>query len=235
MVNFISRAWANTTTAIIISQGTMVILTVFGGVFVPWNQIPIYWEWLQDMSIFTQAARAVTTHMNNYLDYSCVLTAAGVCTAFGKVFECDATPSDGLTCEVRGRTVQYVLSGSSKTDSPWIAFGYLVLIFVVSRLGMLILMYFPAEMLADRIRKFFSSGVQEQINDVQIKNRALEGRRHHYYLSLHHNVSKSTSAYLVDLKQRKIVLPSTDVYTAYLPRSHFLPYDFLLQLIEHSF
>lgn len=176
MVNFISRAWANTTTAIIISQGTMVILTVFGGVFVPWNQIPIYWEWLQHMSIFTQAARAVTTHMNDYLVYSCVLTN-GVCTAFGKVFECDAVPSDGLTCEVRGRTVQYVLSGSSKTDSPWIAFGYLVLIFAVSRLAMLVLMYYPAEMLAAKIRKFFSSGVQEQMNDVQIKNRALEGRR----------------------------------------------------------
>ena len=174
MVNFISRAWADTTTAIIISQGTMVILTVFGGVFVPWNQIPIYWEWLQNMSIFTQAARSVTTHMNNYLDYSCVLTG-GVCTAFGKVFECDAFPSDGVTCLVRGRTVQYVLSGSSKTESPWVAFGYLVLIFAVSRLGMLILMYYPAEKLAARIRKFFSSGVQEQINDVQIKNRMLEG------------------------------------------------------------
>jgi hypothetical protein len=174
MVNFISRAWADTTTAIIISQGTMVILTVFGGVFVPWNQIPIYWEWLQNMSIFTQAARSVTTHMNNYLEYSCVLTG-GVCTAFGKVFECDAFPSDGVTCKVRGRTVQYVLSGSDKTESPWVAFGYLVLIFAVSRLGMLILMYYPAEKLAARIRKFFSSGVQEQINDVQIKNRMLEG------------------------------------------------------------
>lgn len=176
MVNFISRAWANTTTAIIISQGTMVILTVFGGVFVPWNQIPIYWEWLQDMSIFAQSARAVTTHMNNYVDYSCVLTN-GVCVAFGKVFECDSIPSDGFTCAVEGRTVLYVLSGTSKVDSRWIAFGYLVLIFAVSRLGVLILMYYPAEKLAAMIRKFFSSGVQEQLNYVQIKNRLLEGRR----------------------------------------------------------
>ena len=175
MVNFISRAFADTTTAIIISQGTMVILTVFGGVFIPWNQIPIYWEWLQNMSVFTQAARAVTTHLNNYLEYHCELTD-GVCTAFGSVFECDAVPSNGLTCEVRGRTVQYVLSGSSKTDSPWIPFGYLVLIFAVSRLAMLILMCYPAEKLAARIRKFFSSGVQEQLNSIQIKNRMLEGR-----------------------------------------------------------
>ena len=65
--------------------------------------------------------------------------------------------------------------GTSMTDSPWIAFGYLVLIFAVARLGVLILMYYPSDKIVTFLRRFFSTGVQEQLNEVQLKNRNFEG------------------------------------------------------------
>ena len=73
----------------------------------------------------------------------------------------------------------YAMQGIGRTDSPWKSFGYLVLIFIVVRCGVLILMHFPADQIISIVRQFVSSGVQEQLNEVQIRNRNLEGTRTH--------------------------------------------------------
>ena len=152
MVNFISRIFQDATTAIIVCQGVLILLTVFGGgVFIPWNDTPIYWQWLQEISIFTQSSRSVITHVNSYLNYKCVLTNS-MCNSFGQVFPCDPGSGNSEFCMIKGREVMYVLQGTSRTDSPWLAFGYLVLIFFVSRIGILILMYFPAERIVGKTR-----------------------------------------------------------------------------------
>ena len=180
-MNFISRAWADTTTAIIMSQATMVILTAFGGgIFIPWDKTPDYWVWLQELSIFTQASRAAITHMNNNIIYTCQTPGPDfLCRAYGKIIDCDAQASNKEFCLVKGRTVMNATQGTSMTDSPWIAFGYLVLIFAAARLGVLILMYYPSDKIIAFLRRFFSTGVQEQLNEVQLKNRNFEGTELH--------------------------------------------------------
>lgn len=162
---------------IIVSQATLVILSVFGGgCFIPWNRTPFYWIWLQEISVFTQASRAVITHINDNLRYGCNNPGPdNTCRDFGLIFDCDADVRSSESCVVDGREMLYVTQGTSKNDSPWIAFGYLCLIFVVARLGVLILMYFPADHIASIIRSYVFGEVQDQLNDIQIRSLILQG------------------------------------------------------------
>ena len=163
MVNFISRIFQDATTAIIVCQGVLILLTVFGGgIFIPWNSTPVYWQWLQEMSIFTQSSRVVISHANSYIDYKCVLTNAR-CLSFGQEFPCDPGSGNAEYCMIKGREVMYKLQGTSRTDSPWIAFGYLALIFLVSRIGVLILMYYPADQIIGKTRGFVKKGERSSL------------------------------------------------------------------------
>ena len=76
---------------------------------------------------------------------------------------------------VAGRSVMYTLVGTDPGYAPATAFGYLVLILVVSRLGVLVLMYCPADSIANRIRRIWSSNVEDALMAVHMKNRNLEG------------------------------------------------------------
>lgn len=155
----------------------MVILTVFGGgLFIPWNSTPIYWVWLQELSLFTQSSRSAIMHVMDYIDFKCAtIPFVGICASDFGVFPCDAAPSvDGL-CYVKGRTVMYRLQGTSRTDSPWISFGYLVLIFVTMRLGVLLLMYYPIDRISALFKQFWSNGMDERILNGMINLRRLEG------------------------------------------------------------
>lgn len=180
MLNFISRSWTDTTIVIIVSQATLVILSVFGGgCFIPWNRTPYYWIWLQEISVFTQSSRAVITHINDDIRYECANARQdNTCKVYGFTFNCDAD-SDGSSrsCFVDGREMLFVTQGMNKSDSPWSAFGYLCLIFVVARLGVLILMYFPADRVASLFRYYVFGDVQDQLNDIQIKSLVLQGQR----------------------------------------------------------
>ena len=185
-MNFISRAWADTTTAIIISQATLALLSPFGGgIFIPWNVTPHYWLWLQEISVFTHSSRAAIMHINYKMTYKCPTIPSfetsypwrAIC--LGVPGGCDASTTTSSLCMVKGRTMLYAMQGIGRTDSPWKSFGYLVLIFIVVRCGVLILMHFPADQIISIVRQFVSSGVQEQLNEVQIRNRNLEGTRTH--------------------------------------------------------
>jgi hypothetical protein len=179
MVNLICRIFPNAITPLLVSQGIMVVLTVFsGGLFIPWNGTPVYWVWLQELSFFTQASRAAIAHLNDNIDYRCNTDVAGVCQALGAAFYCDPKQTSSTYCMVAGRNVMHTLAGNSKTDSPWVYFGYLVLIFVACRMGVLILMYYPAERIGAYIRKMFTPAVRQQIIEAQDRSRFLEGDSH---------------------------------------------------------
>ena len=164
MTNFFSRFSTDATLTIILNLAVMVILTVYGGgVFIAWNDTPIYWVWLQESSVFTQASRAVAMNVAQYLNYECS-TRDGQCYGpMGELFPCDAKPDDGLQCMVKGRTVLYVTQGTSRDSSEWIAFGYLFLIYVSFRLGSLLLMYYPMDVLLAKLRQCWSTGADEKI------------------------------------------------------------------------
>lgn len=180
MVNVVSRLCPNATVGTVVSQGLMIIVTVFGsGVFIPWNNTPIYWVWLQELSIFTQASRAALTHLHDYIVYECDTPLPNyVCEVFQRTYPCDATSTNLVFCLVRGRTVMRILQGTSETDSPAKPFGYLVLIFAVCRIGILILMYYPIERIISNVRRWLSYGIEEQMVEITIKNRCLEGDSH---------------------------------------------------------
>ena len=56
MLSFICKFSTNPTVSMNFAQKALVDLMVFGcGVFIPWNQTPKYWIWLQEMSLFTQS------------------------------------------------------------------------------------------------------------------------------------------------------------------------------------
>ena len=173
----ISRIFPNSITPLLVSQGLMVVLTVFsGGLFIPWNGTPVYWVWLQELSFFTQASRAAIAHLNDNMDYRCNTDVAGVCQALGAAFYCDPKRTFPNYCMVSGRNVMHTLAGNSKTESPWVYFGYLVLIFAGCRIGILVLMYYPAERICAYIRKLFTPAVRQQIIEAQDRNRFLEGK-----------------------------------------------------------
>ena len=180
MVNFISRVFSDATVAIIVSQGTFVVLTVFGGgVFIPWNSTPKYWYWLQELSVFTQGSRAAIVSVNDYLEYKCTTSdPSGSCEILGITFPCHSR-GDGDSsgyCMVKGRMVIQVLQGiRADQAAAFRALRSLALIFIVSRLSILILMYYPCDIIAAMIRKFLSNGDNEELIDMQIRNRCLDG------------------------------------------------------------
>jgi hypothetical protein len=182
MLNFISRAWTDSTSVIIVSQATLVILSVFGGgCFIPWDRTPSYWRWLQEISVFTQASRAVITHINDSIRYECAYPGLeNTCAYFGYIFACDADAVSGESCYVDGREMLYVTQGTSKTESPWTALGYLFLLFVMARLGVLVLMCIPADRIASLVRYYVYGEVQDQLNDIQIKSLVLQGECSRY-------------------------------------------------------
>lgn len=174
-----SRLNTDATTNIVLTQAAMVMLTLFGGgTFIPWNSTPIYWVWLQEISLFTQSSRSAIMHVMSFIDFKCTsLTMAsnGICVSQIGLLACDAQSTDGESCYVKGRTVLHSLQGSSRTDSPWIAAGYLVLIFVTFRLGILFLMCFPADRLFAIFKQFWSNRNDKQILKELTDPRRIEG------------------------------------------------------------
>lgn len=158
MVNIVTRVFPDATTALIISQGIMVIQSGFGaGIFISWNRTPSYWIWLQEASITTQATRAMLQRVNDYLTYKCITSAPSfACLVLGQVVPCDARASNGYHCYIKGRTVMKMIQGTSPADNAWTATGYLVLIFFAFRAIVLLLMYYPIEKIVANFKKLWT-------------------------------------------------------------------------------
>jgi hypothetical protein len=51
MIATLTKLSENETTGMIYCQIALVCLQVFGGgVFIPWKDIPVYWQWLQEIT-----------------------------------------------------------------------------------------------------------------------------------------------------------------------------------------
>ena len=182
MVNLISRVFSDSTAAIIVSQGTFVVLTVFGGgIFIPWNSTPRYWIWLQELSVFTQGSRAAIVHVNDYLEYKCTTSgSSNKCEVLGITFPCTSMGDDNGTeyCMVNGRMVLQILQGIGVLQpAAHRALRLLALIYIVNHLLILILMYYPYESFVAKMRKLLSNGENEELIDMQIRNRCLDGTK----------------------------------------------------------
>jgi energy-coupling factor transporter transmembrane protein EcfT len=180
MVNFISRVFSDSTAAIIVSQGAFVVLTVFGGgIFIPWSSTPSYWVWLQELSVFTQGSRAAILHVHDYLEYKCFTSGPGtsnICEVLGMTFRCDSMSDNNEYCMVKGRMVVHVLQGIGLDQTaPLRSFRFLALIFIISRLCILVVMHYPYDSIVAMIRTFLSNGENEELIDMQIRNRCLDG------------------------------------------------------------
>lgn len=188
ILNFITKFSEDATVSIVTSQAVLVILTVFGGgIFIAWDQCPDYWVWLQEISLFTQASRSAVMNVNDYLDYTCTLSNGACYGPLGDVFPCDASPAVNGVCKVSGRAVLHVLQGTIENESKWVPFGYLVLIFVVFRLGVLFLMYYPVEKIAYMIQDWYAGISSRSILDTQLGLRRVEGQLN-AYIAMHNQV-----------------------------------------------
>ena len=176
ILNFITRAWADVSTAVLVCQATLVIATSFGGgVFITWNRTPYYWKWLQEISVFTQASRAIIMNVNIDMEYRCNTPPPFYqCAPIGFPVQCDGFKAEDY-CLVSGRRMLNGIQGTIESESPWVPLGYLFLIFVVTRLGVLVLMFYSSEHMIAMVKAFFSTGIQDQIIEVQLRNRCIEG------------------------------------------------------------
>ena len=185
-MNLITKFSEDATVSIVSSQAVLVILTVFGGgMFIAWDDCPNYWYWLQELSLFTQASRSAIMNVNDFLDYKCRLAGNGACyDSYGNTYPCDASPPNNGYCEVSGRMVLNVLQGTAISESKWIPFGYLVLIFVCLRGASLFLMYYPVQKIMYQLQDFFAGVSSRGILDAMIGLRRVEGQLN-AYIALH--------------------------------------------------
>eukprot|EP01036_Dinobryon_divergens_P033941 gene33941-43849_t len=192
MLNFITKFHPDATVCIVASQASLVILTVFGGgVFIPWDQTPHYWKWLQELSIFTQASRAAIVNVMNHIDYKCTLSGDACVGPTGAIFPCDARDSDGLGCYVKGRTVLYVLQGTAPSDDKWTSFGWLVLIFVCFRLSVLVMMYYPVDRIKYSMVAWMTSGMSDRVLKSLVAIRRIEGQLVSFIADFQHQNASS--------------------------------------------
>lgn len=168
MLNFITKFSSDATVSIVSSQAALVILTVFGGgMFIAWNKCPNYWFWMQELSLFTQASRSAIMNVMDSIDYTCSSSSSSsdssTCiSTLGEVYICDVSPFIDGVCKVSGRMVLHVRQGTIMKESKWIPFAYLVLIFIILRLAILFLMYYPVERILFSILKIFKNKHEEE-------------------------------------------------------------------------
>ena len=167
MLNLITKLTTNVEVAIVACLTTLVLLNVFGsGLFIAWSRCPNYWVWLQELSLFTQSSRSALMDILDHTVYICKSSSDTCIGPFGEIYPCDVSSFVDGVCKISGRMVLHVQQGTIITESKWIPFLYLLLIFVFVRLSLLFLLYYPAEKVKFWIIKSFmlSSVVNKDVN-----------------------------------------------------------------------
>jgi ABC-type multidrug transport system ATPase subunit len=143
LLNLLSIFFLDATAAIVTSQALLVILTVFCGVFIAWDEMPDYYYWLQESAAITQSSRAAIVAVSSNIEYDCELVDSVCYGPTGNIFQCVAGSVAGTSCVVDGREALLVTQGIGVDESHWKYFGALVGIFVALRLALLLFMYYP--------------------------------------------------------------------------------------------
>ena len=114
-------------TAILLGQGSMVILCVYaGGAFIRWSELG-FWVWLSELSLYTFSTRGMLIAVYKHLEYSCPadLMNGNGCSYQGVQYTCDGPIAADGGCQVSGMTVLQQYQRVDQTDE-WTQFGYLV-------------------------------------------------------------------------------------------------------------
>ena len=148
-------------TAILVGQGSMVILCVYaGGAFIRWSQLG-FWVWLSDLSLYTFSSRGMVIAVFKRLEYSCQAAdvTGSVCTdsSVGISYPCDGALAADGSCQVAGLSVLQNYLRVQETDE-WQQFGYLVALFCGFRLLVhLCFLFPPREVVTHAYHALFSS------------------------------------------------------------------------------
>jgi len=149
-------------TAILISQGFLVILCVFtGGAFIRWSSLG-FWVWLSDFSLFTYASRAMIIKVFRDLIFACpsqYLTSASPpsCSFQGINYPCQgsALAADG-SCSVNGSTTLALFQGVTQTDE-FFQLGMLIVLMAGFRIINAILFDMPISEIFNKFSFLISS------------------------------------------------------------------------------
>jgi len=155
MIASLTKLSTNATTSMVFAMIALVTLQVFGGgVFIPWKDVPDYWVWFQEMTVFAQGSRAVNMKVFKDVDYTCSNVIGTVCTdtSNGNQYECIAGTVSGLNCLVNGREILDVTQGISTGEDYWTYFGYLVLVYIGLKGIVAFFTYHPFESVIFKIK-----------------------------------------------------------------------------------
>ncbi|CAM9559455.1 unnamed protein product [Discosporangium mesarthrocarpum] len=156
MLNLITKFNHDASKAVVLSQAALVILTVFGGgMFRPYDEFPSYWNWLKELAIFTQGSKAMMLAVFEELTFLCPaesVTADSMCMGISNVYACTTDPVTE-ECQVDGLTVLDTEAGGL-SGNKWEFLGYLALLFLVFRLSILFLYWYPWDMLALNLKNW---------------------------------------------------------------------------------
>eukprot|EP00611_Tribonema_gayanum_P002965 TRINITY_DN1228_c0_g1_i1.p1 TRINITY_DN1228_c0_g1~~TRINITY_DN1228_c0_g1_i1.p1 ORF type:complete len:1434 (-),score=522.22 TRINITY_DN1228_c0_g1_i1:326-4453(-) len=178
MISFITKFTHDAAYAVVAAQAALVMLTIFaGGIFIPFNDVPPYWNWLSQLGVFTHGTKALELHIFKYITYTCaapVLDGSGVCASLSGSYPCDAA-FDATTgaCEVEGRTVVDVLSGA--TGDPWASLGYLALLCLMFRAGVLFMYLYPLDNMLQAFSEWRATRTEKVVLEVEMEVMRLRG------------------------------------------------------------
>ena len=171
MMSLITKFSHSPTVSMVFAQVALVNLEVFGGgVFIPWNECPVWWLWLQESCVFTQSSRTMIMAVLLHLEFDCEVDSNGVCRDPGTadIYDCDRYFAGDTMCKVKGREMLAVTQGVGRDDSHWYYFAYLCLIFLGFKFFVALLTYYPW----DRVHYYFShtaAGGMYSANLVELK------------------------------------------------------------------
>ncbi|KAJ3156057.1 hypothetical protein HDU89_005621 [Geranomyces variabilis] len=113
--------------AVLVCQAALVLTSVFaGGSFISYDRIQSnFWVWLQDVSLYNYATRAIQIHVFKNLSYTCSaeLNSSGVCSFSNYVMPC-GVPTTGGACVIEGSAVLAATTGLQDTNE-WMELGIL--------------------------------------------------------------------------------------------------------------
>ena len=140
-------------TAILLGQGTLVILCVFaGGAFILWSKLG-FWIWLSDISLYTYATRGILIAVYKHVTYSCpndlVIADRTSCQYNLVDYPCDAGNVGGQ-CLISGSSVLKGYKDVSETDE-WFQLGMLIVLTAAFRLLTALLLQWPMSHLYRRL------------------------------------------------------------------------------------
>ncbi|KAG5179071.1 P-loop containing nucleoside triphosphate hydrolase protein [Tribonema minus] len=176
MISFITKFTHDAAYAVVAAQAALVMLTIFaGGIFIPFNDVPPYWNWLSQLGVFTHGTKALELHIFKYITYTYPCdagfdAATGACEVEGQL---NSAPQRLYCCALQ---VVDVLSGA--TGDPWASLGYLALLCLMFRAGVLFMYLYPLDNMLQALSEWRATRTEKvmrlrgEVN--MLRTRALE-------------------------------------------------------------